>query len=76
MYANNNGGGSREGVQGTRTSILFIGQAEVYGAKKYLFSRPGPLHPRRPRGSLSGREKRRNESFLVRAKEPLGTDSH
>ena len=43
MYANNNGGGSREGVQGTRTSILFIGQAEVYGAKEYLFSRPGPL---------------------------------
>ena len=34
------------------------------------------LHPRRPRGSQSGREKRRNESFQVRAKEPLGTDSH
>ena len=34
------------------------------------------LHPRRPRGSQSGREKRRDESFLVRAKEPLGTDSH
>ena len=26
-------------------------------------------HPRRPRGSQSGREKRRNESFQVRAKE-------
>ena len=34
------------------------------------------LHPRRPRGSQSGREKRRDESFQVRAKEPLGTDSH
>ena len=33
-------------------------------------------HPRRPRSSQSGREKRRNESFQVRAKEPLGTDSH
>ena len=34
------------------------------------------LHPRRPRGSQSGREKRRDESFQVRAKEPLGTDFH
>ena len=33
-------------------------------------------HPRRPRGSQSGREKRREESFQERAKEPLGTDSH
>ena len=28
------------------------------------------------RGSQSGREKRWDESFQVRAKEPLGTDSH
>ena len=34
------------------------------------------LHPRRPWGSRSGREKRRDESFQIRAKEPLGTDSH
>ena len=33
-------------------------------------------HPRRPRGSQSGREKRWDESFQERAKEPLGTDSH
>ena len=33
-------------------------------------------HPRRSRGSQSGPEKRRDESFQVRAKEPLGTDSH
>ena len=31
-------------------------------------------HPRRP--SQSGREKGRDESFQVRVKEPLGTDSH
>ena len=29
-----------------------------------------------PGGSQSGREKRREESFQVRAKEPLGTDCH
>ena len=40
-------------------------------ATKQVFS-----HPRRPRGSQSGREERRDESFQVRAKEPLGTDSH
>ena len=34
------------------------------------------IHPRRPRGSQSGREKGHDESFQVRAKEPLGTDSH
>ena len=33
-------------------------------------------HSRRPRGNQSGREKRRDESFQVRAKEPLVTDSH
>ena len=33
-------------------------------------------HPRRPRGGQLGQEKRLNESFQVRAKEPLGTDSH
>ena len=33
-------------------------------------------HPRRPRGIQSGLEKRRVESFQVRAKEPLGTYSH
>ena len=33
-------------------------------------------HPRIPRGSQSGQEKMRDESFQVRAEEPLGTDSH
>ena len=34
------------------------------------------IHPRRPRGSQSGRQKRRDEIFQARAEEPLGTDSH
>ena len=33
------------------------------------------MHPRRPRGSQSGR-KRRDKSLQVPAKDPLGTDSH
>ena len=33
-------------------------------------------HPRRPRGSQSGLEKRRNESFQALMEEPLGTDSY
>jgi len=33
-------------------------------------------HPRRPRGSQSGREKRRDESFQTQAEGPLGTDCH
>ena len=33
-------------------------------------------HPRRPRGSQLGREKRRDESFQVQAEEPLGAASH
>ena len=38
--------------------------------------RLGSSYPQRPRGSQSGREKRRDESFQVRVEEPLGTDSH
>ena len=34
------------------------------------------FHPRRPRGSQSGWEKRQDESFQAWAKEALGTDSH
>ena len=33
-------------------------------------------HPRRPRGSQSGREKSYDESFQAWVEEPLGTDSH
>ena len=40
------------------------------------FSRRSLFQPRRPRGSQWGREKGRDESFQVRAKEPQGTDSH
>ena len=34
------------------------------------------VHPRRPRGSQLGREKRCDESFQARAEEPMDTDSH
>ena len=33
-------------------------------------------HPRRPRGSQSGREKSCDESFQAWVEKPLGTDSH
>ena len=42
----------------------------------HFFFRQPFSHLRRPRGSQSGREKRRDESFKVRAKEPLDTDCH
>ena len=38
--------------------------------------RLGSRYPQRPRGSQSGREKRRDESFQGRVEEPQGTDSH
>ena len=47
-----------------KISVQFICVAQDY------------FHPRRPRGSQSCREKGRDESFQVRVKEPLGTDSH
>ena len=46
------------------------------GQRPKIPSVPLWFHPRRPKGSQSGREKRRDESFQVRAEEPLGTDSH
>ena len=42
----------------------------------YLLELYRDVHPRRPRGSQSCREKGCDESFQVRTKEPLGTDSH
>ena len=36
----------------------------------------GFRHLQRPRGSQLGQEKRRDKSFHVRVKEPMGTDSH
>ena len=41
-----------------------------------MFLSPFRDHPRRPRDSQSGPEKGRDESFEVRVKEPVGTDSH
>ena len=34
------------------------------------------IHPRRPRGGQSGREKRCDKSFQAQAEKSLGTDSH
>ena len=42
---------------------------------RFYLMKQSLTHPRRPRGSQSGR-KRRDESLQVRGKEPLGTDSH
>ena len=42
----------------------------LFKSKKWALN-----HPWRPRGSQSGWEKRRNESFQARAEEPLGMDS-
>ena len=52
-----------------------LGIARQWNLEKFAILTLKP-HPRRPRGSQSGREKRRDESFQVRAKEPLVTDSH
>ena len=51
-------------------------KTEISFRRKVLRRVHRPSHRWRPRGSQSGREKRRDESFQVWAKEPLGTDSH
>ena len=66
------------------TPILFllfgaslIGSEFNFSCLEKRHNLPCPCsHPRRPRGSQSGREKGRDESFQVGAKKPLGTDSH
>lgn len=63
-----------------KTSLLKL--ALVNGFHTALNFHPASLcgHPRRPRGSPSGREKRHNESIQARAEKPLstplGTDCH
>ena len=54
-------------------SIILWQEKAVDTKSAYMLVRS---HPRRPRGGQSGREKRRDESCQVPAKEPLGTDSH
>ena len=54
---------------------LFVRPQTQREGNEVSFSAAVSEDPRRPRGSQSGREKRRDESFQVRAKEPLGTDS-
>ena len=71
--------------------LIIAGTGRTLCRKQFLLTKPVcmnrldvPLtawcsagkHPRRPRSSQSGREKRRGENFQVRAKEPLGTDCH
>ena len=51
----------------------FVGSYYVCSENDFRLAK---VHPRRPRGSQSGREKRRDESFQAEAEEPLNTDSH
>ena len=57
-------------------AIFMLNTARKQESRPRSRNELGLPHPRRPRGSQSGREKRRDESFQVRAKESLGTDSH
>ena len=63
----------RIGVDGSR---IRNEKVAFWNENGYVWTGLSPLiaHPRRPRGSQSGREKGRDESFQVRVKEPLGTD--
>ena len=53
-------------------SSLVTHQRYFYGILLYLGYLP---HPRRPRGSQSGRGKKPEERFQARVEEPLATDS-
>ena len=73
-----------KGILSRISFVSFRGKKRYFSLKNvkykgYIFYQfVETTHPRRPRGSQSGREKRRDrhESFQVPAKEPLGTDSH
>ena len=54
------------------TIDLVMNNKEIPQNRNDVFS----THPRRPRGSQSGRGKRRDERFQPLAKEPQGTDYH
>ena len=59
-----------------RLSVLYTPfNFKVYTDNKPLTYVLTTVHPRRPRGSQSSREERRDESFQAQAEEPLGTDS-
>ena len=58
------------------TSFLAKGASFLGREVAKLVTNSRQVHPRRPRGRQSSREKRRDESFQARAEEPLGTDSH
>ena len=52
-----------------------LGIARQWNLEKFAILTLKP-HPRRSRGSQSGREKRWDESLQAWAEQPLGTDSH
>ena len=52
---------------------LYCSATESFRDKRFMQRKS---HPRRPGGSQSGREKRRDATFQARAEKPLGTDSH
>ena len=52
---------------------IYCSATESFRGKRFMQRKS---HPRRPGGSQSGREKRRDATFQARAEEPLGTDSH
>ena len=60
-------------LEGQWSVAIYKLYSEVFAKTVNILGMP---HPRRPGGSQSGREKRREESFQVRTKELLGTDSH
>ena len=60
---------------GEKAGRKFSGKGERFPGYRLLPDHFQKFHPRTPRGSQSAREKRRDESFQVWAKEPLGTDS-
>ena len=55
------------------TESLYCSATESLRGKRLMQRKS---HPRRPGGSQSGREKRRDATFQAQAEEPLGTDSH
>ena len=69
---------SIDGALGIRWNVehdtidLVMNNKEIPQNRNDVFS----AHPRRPRGSQSGRGKRRDERFQPLAKEPQGTDYH
>ena len=64
-------------ISNVRKNVMVINSTETRFSRNVSAARLLNItHPRRPRGSQSGRVRRRDESFQTWAEEPLGTDSH